>query len=424
MLDPKFIRDNFDLVKQKLAARGVKLDLEQFLTLDKQRREMLQEIEKLRAERNQASDSIARMKKEKKDVPPGVFSALKETSQRIKVLEDDLKSIEPRISDCLLMIPNIPHASVPAGNCSDDNPEVRRWGAPPVFSFQPKPHWELGTQLQILDFDRGAKITGARFTLYRGAGALLERSLINFMLDLHTVQHRYIEMLPPFMVNRQTMTGTGQLPKFQEDLFKIEGMDYFLIPTAEVPVTNIHQNEILDEAELPLCYTAYTPCFRKEAGSYGQDTRGLIRQHQFNKVELVKFTTPETSYEELESLLRNAEEVLKQLGLHYRVVTLCTGDLGFSSAKTYDIEVWLPGQGLFREISSCSNFEDFQARRASIRYRRTENKKIDFVHTLNGSGLAVGRTLVAILENYQQEDGSILVPEVLRKYMGGMEKIA
>ena len=414
MLDAKFIRDNVELVKQKLAARGVKLDLEQFLALEKQRREMLQEIEKLRAERNQASDSIARMKKEKKDVPPDVFSALKETSQRIKVLEEDLKSVESRINDCLLMIPNMPHESVPAGHGSDDNPEKRRWGTPPEFSFQPKPHWELGTRLKILDFDRGAKITGARFTLYRGAGALLERALINFMLDLHTTRHHYIEMLPPFMVNRQTMTGTGQLPKFEEDLFKIEGMDYFLIPTAEVPVTNIHQNEILDEAELPLCYTANTPCFRKEAGSYGQDTRGLIRQHQFNKVELVKFTTPETSCEELESLLRNAEEVLKSLGLHYRVVTLCTGDLGFSSAKTYDIEVWLPGQGLYREISSCSNFEDFQARRASIRYRKTENKKIDFVHTLNGSGLAVGRTLVAVLENYQQEDGSIMVPEVLK----------
>ena len=339
------------------------------------------------------------------------------------MLEDELKSVEPRINDCLLMIPNLPHESVPAGHGSDDNPETRRWGTPPVFSFQPKPHWELGTQLQILDFDRGAKITGARFTLYRGAGALLERSLINFMLDLHTTQHSYTEILPPFMVNRQTMTGTGQLPKFEEDLFKIEGMDYFLIPTAEVPVTNIHQHEILDEGELPVCYTAYTPCFRKEAGSYGQDTRGLIRQHQFNKVELVKFTTPETSYDELESLLRNAEEVLKRLGLHYRVVTLCTGDLGFSSAKTYDIEVWLPGQGLFREISSCSNFEDFQARRASIRYRKSENKKIEFVHTLNGSGLAVGRTLVAILENYQQEDGTIIVPEALRPYMGGLEKI-
>jgi seryl-tRNA synthetase len=424
MLDAKFIRDNIELVKQKLEARGVKLDLEQFLTLEKQRREILQEIEKLRAERNQASDNIARMKKQKENVSPGIFSALKETSQRIKVLEDDLKTVEPQISDCLLMIPNMPHESVPAGHSSEDNPETRRWGTPPEFSFQPKPHWELGTQLQILDFDRGAKITGARFTLYRGAGAHLERALINFMLDLHTTRHGYIEMLPPFMVNRQAMTGTGQLPKFEEDLFKIEGMDYFLIPTAEVPVTNIHQNEILDEAELPLCYTAYTPCFRKEAGSYGQDTRGLIRQHQFNKVELVKFTTPENSYSELESLLNNAEELLKRLGLHYRVVTLCIGDLGFSSAKTYDIEVWLPGQGLYREISSCSNFEDFQARRASIRYRKTENKKIDFVHTLNGSGLAVGRTLVAVLENYQQEDGSILVPEVLRSYMGGLEKIA
>ena len=423
MLDAKFIRDNIELVKQKLEARGVKLDLEQFLSLEKQRREMLQEIEKLRAERNHASDNIARMKKQKENVPPEIFAALKETSQRIKVLEDDLKSVEPQISDCLLMIPNLPHESVPAGHGSEDNPETRRWGTPPEFSFQPKPHWELGTQLQILDFDRGAKITGARFTLYRGAGALLERALINFMLDLHTTRHGYIEMLPPFMVNRQTMTGTGQLPKFEEDLFKIDGMDYFLIPTAEVPVTNIHRDEILDEAELPLCYTAYTPCFRKEAGSYGQDTRGLIRQHQFNKVELVKFTTPENSYAELESLLINAEEILKRLGLHYRVVTLCTGDLGFSSAKTYDIEVWLPGQGLFREISSCSNFEDFQARRASIRYRKTENKKIDFVHTLNGSGLAVGRTLVAVLENYQQQDGSITVPEALRPYMGGMEKI-
>ena len=423
MLDGKFIRENIDLVKQKLDARGLKLDLEQFLTLDKKRREMLQEIEKLRAERNQASDSIARMKKEKKDVPPEVFAALKETSQRIKVLEDELKSVEPRINDCLLMIPNLPHESVPAGHGSDDNPETRRWGTPPVFSFQPKPHWELGTQLQILDFDRGAKITGARFTLYRGAGALTgEVADKLYARPAHNTAQLH-EILPPFMVNRQTMTGTGQLPKFEEDLFKIEGMDYFLIPTAEVPVTNIHQHEILDEGELPVCYTAYTPCFRKEAGSYGQDTRGLIRQHQFNKVELVKFTTPETSYDELESLLRNAEEVLKRLGLHYRVVTLCTGDLGFSSAKTYDIEVWLPGQGLFREISSCSNFEDFQARRASIRYRKSENKKIEFVHTLNGSGLAVGRTLVAILENYQQEDGTIIVPEVLRPYMGGLEKI-
>jgi len=300
---------------------------------------------------------------------------------------------------------------------------VRRWGTAPQMSFQPKPHWEIGTELKILDFDRGAKITGARFTLYLGAGAQLERALINFMLDLHTAQHRYLEVLPPFMVNRQTMTGTGQLPKFEEDLFRVDGVDYFLIPTAEVPVTNIHQNEILEEEDLPLYYTAYTPCFRKEAGSYGQDTRGLIRQHQFNKVELVKFTTPETSYAELESLLSNAEEVLKRLNIHYRVVTLRTGDLGFSASKTYDIEVWLPGQQVYREISSCSNFEDFQSRRASIRYRKKENKKVEFVHTLNGSGLAVGRTLVAILENYQQQDGSVIVPEVLRPYMGGREKI-
>jgi seryl-tRNA synthetase len=423
MLDGKFIRENIELVKQKLDQRGAKIDLDEFITLDKKRREVVQETERLRFERNQASDKIANMKKQKQEVPPDVFSALKETSNKIKDLEEELKAVEPRINDCLLMIPNLPHESVPVGHGSDDNAEVRRWGAPPQISFQPNPHWEIGTALKILDFDRGAKITGARFTLYRGAGAQLERALINFMLDLHTAQHRYMEVLPPFMVNRQTMTGTGQLPKFEEDLFKIDGVDYFLIPTAEVPVTNIHQNEILDEDDLPLYYTANTPCFRKEAGSYGQDTRGLIRQHQFNKVELVKFTTPETSYAELESLLCNAEEVLKRLGIHYRIVTLCTGDLGFSASKTYDIEVWLPGQQVYREISSCSNFEDFQSRRASIRYRRKENKKIEFVHTLNGSGLAVGRTLVAILENYQQEDGTVIVPEVLRPYMRGMEII-
>jgi len=423
MLDGKFIRENIELVKQKLEQRGSKIDLGELITLDKKRREIVQETERLRFERNQASDKIANMKKQKQEVPPDVFAALKETSNKIKELEEELKSVEPRINDCLLIIPNLPHDSIPVGHSSDDNAEVRRWGTPPQMSFQPKPHWEIGTELKILDFDRGAKITGARFTLYLGAGAQLERALINFMLDLHTAQHRYLEVLPPFMVNRQTMTGTGQLPKFEEDLFKIDGVDYFLIPTAEVPVTNIHQNEILDEADLPLYYTAYTPCFRKEAGSYGQDTRGLIRQHQFNKVELVKFTTPDTSYAELETLLSNAEEVLKRLNIHYRVVTLCTGDLGFSASKTYDIEVWLPGQQVYREISSCSNFEDFQSRRASIRYRKKENKKIEFVHTLNGSGLAVGRTLVAILENYQQEDGTVIVPEVLRPYMRGMEII-
>jgi seryl-tRNA synthetase len=423
MLDVKFIRENIELVKEKLEQRGSKINLDEIISLDKRRREIVQETERLRFERNQASDKIASMKKQKQEVPPEVFSALKETSNKIKELEEELKTVEPRINDFLLIIPNLPHESVPIGHGSDDNTEVRRWGAPPQMSFQAKPHWEIGTELKILDFDRGAKITGARFTLYLGAGAQLERALINFMLDLHTAQHRYLEVLPPFMVNRQTMTGTGQLPKFEEDLFRVDGVDYFLIPTAEVPVTNIHQNEILEEEDLPLYYTAYTPCFRKEAGSYGQDTRGLIRQHQFNKVELVKFTTPETSYAELESLLSNAEEVLKKLNIHYRVVTLCTGDLGFSASKTYDIEVWLPGQQVYREISSCSNFEDFQSRRASIRYRKKENKKVEFVHTLNGSGLAVGRTLVAILENYQQKDGSVLIPAVLKPYMGGREKI-
>jgi seryl-tRNA synthetase len=322
-----------------------------------------------------------------------------------------------------MVIPNIPHESVVIGQEEADNLEMRRWGKIPEFSFAPRPHWEIGETLDILDFDRGAKITGARFTLYKDGGARMERALMNFMLDLHTGSLGYREVLPPFLVNRKTMTGTGQLPKFEEDLFKLDEPDYFLIPTAEVPVTNIHQDEILTEEELPLCYTAYTPCFRKEAGSYGKDTRGLIRQHQFNKVELVKFTTPEASYAELESLTEDAEEVLKRLGIPYRVVMLCTGDLGFSAAKTYDLEAWLPGQGAYKEISSCSNFEDFQARRANIRYRPKGKKGTEFVHTLNGSGLAIGRTLVAILENYQNEDGSVTIPEVLRSYMGGAGKI-
>jgi len=322
-----------------------------------------------------------------------------------------------------LLIPNVPHESVPVGKDEHDNPVVKRWGEITEFSFAPKPHWELGEDLGILDFERAAKMTGARFTLYWGLGARLERALINFMLDLHTTKHGYLEVLPPFMVNSLAMTGTGQLPKFKEDLFKLEDWDYYLVPTAEVPVTNIYMNEILEEDDLPLHFTAYTPCFRSEAGSYGKDTRGLIRQHQFNKVELVKFATPEQSYDELESLLLDAEEVLQQLQLPYQVVTLCTGDLGFSAAKTYDIEVWIPGQGAFREISSCSNFEDFQSRRANIRYRPRDKKKIAFLYTLNGSGLAVGRTLVAILENWQQEDGSVVIPPVLRPYMGGIEAI-
>jgi seryl-tRNA synthetase len=423
MLDIKFVREHIDRVQQKLGSRGGAAGLDTLLAVDGKRREALRKIEMLRAERNRASDEIARMKKEKQEVSPDRFRELKEVSQQIKGLEEDLKTIEQETSDLLMTLPNLPHDSVPAGKTTEDNPVVRSWGAKPELCFEPKAHWDIGERLRILDFERAVKIAGARFSLYRGAGALLERALINFMLDLHTREYGYTEVLPPLMVNRQAMTGTGQLPKFEEDLFKVQGTDYFLIPTAEVPLTNIHQNEILNEEDLPLYYVAYTPCFRSEAGSYGKDTRGLIRQHQFNKVELVKFAKPENSYDELERLLANAEEVLRRLKVHYRVTCLCTGDLGFSAAKTYDIEVWLPGQALYREISSCSNFEDFQARRAGIRYRKKETKKTELVHTLNGSGLAVGRTFVAVLENYQQQDGSVLVPEVLQPYMGGMKKI-
>ncbi len=423
MLDIKFIRDNRELLAEKLRLRSTDADLSRFENIDSRRRELLQKIESLRAERNRSSDEIAKFKKEKKQVAPEQFRQLKELSGNIKSIEEGLKTVDQEINDFLLTIPNIPHDSVPAGSSDEDNRELRRWGEKPQFSFEPREHHELGEQLGILDFERAARLAGARFSLQRGAGALLERALINFMLDMHTREHGYTEILPPFLVNRQTMTGTGQLPKFEEDLFKIEGYDYFLIPTAEVPVTNIFQKEILAEDDLPVYYTAYTPCFRSEAGSYGKDTKGLIRQHQFNKVELVKFVTPETSYDELDRLLDNAEEVLRQLGIHYRVVTLCAGDLGFSAAKTFDIEVWLPGQGAYREISSCSNFEDFQARRAGVRFRRKDAKKPEFVHTLNGSGLAVGRTLVAVLENFQQPDGSIRIPPALRSYMGGMEKI-
>jgi seryl-tRNA synthetase len=344
-------------------------------------------------------------------------------SQRIKALDDELAEIEKQLQEILLFIPNMPHESVVVGKDEKDNPVVKVWGEKPSFNFEPKPHWDIGEQLGILDFERAAKMTGARFTLYWGAGAELERALINFMLDMHTTKHGYTEVLPPFIVNSSSLIGTGQLPKFKNDLFKLEDWDYYLVPTAEVPVTNIHAGEILEEDELPKYYTAYTPCFRSEAGSYGKDTRGLIRQHQFNKVELVKIVKPEDSYSELESLLANAEAILQALGLHYRVVSLCTGDLGFAASKTYDIEVWLPGQDTYREISSCSNFEDFQARRADIRFRRKGKKKTELVHTLNGSGLAVGRTVVAILENYQQEDGSVVIPEALRPYMKGKDRI-
>ena len=422
MLDLKYTRDHLEEVKEKIGRRGQAIDWDRFSHLDSERREILQEAESLRAQRNQASDVIAEKKKKKLDAA-GEISRMKEVSNRIKELEPRLAEKEEALRDFMMVIPNIPHESVVAGRGDQDNLEVRKWGKIPEFSFSPKPHWDIGEDLDILDFDRGAKITGARFTLYKGLGARLERALINFMLDLHTGEHGYLEVLPPFLVNRKTMTGTGQLPKFEEDLFKLTDPDYFLIPTAEVPVTNIHQDEIVSEEDLPLYYAAYTPCFRKEAGSYGKDTRGLIRQHQFNKVELVKFATPETSYEELEKLTRNAEEVLRRLGIPYRVVMLCTADLGFSASKTYDLEAWLPGQAVYKEISSCSNFEDFQARRANIRYRPKGKKGTEFLHTLNGSGLAIGRTLVAILENFQREDGTVIIPEALRAYMGGVERI-
>ena len=422
MLDIKFIRENPDKVKDMLKRRGQELNLDELLSLDKRRRDILREVEELKFQRNKASEKIGQLKREKKDATKEI-KEMKAVSERIKKLDAELKDIEIAIHSIIMIVPNIPHESVPFGQSSDENVEVKRWGEIKSFSFTPKPHWEIGEDLDILDFARGAKIAGSRFTLYKGAGAFLERALINFMLDLHINEHGYKEVLPPFIVNRTTMTGTGQLPKFEEDLFKLEGLEYFLIPTAEVPVTNIHQDEILNEDELPIYYVSYTPCFRKEAGAHGQDTRGLIRQHQFNKVELVKFSKPESSYDELESLLEDAEEVLKRLEIPYRVVTLCTGDLGFSAAKTYDIEVWLPGQGVFREISSCSNFGDFQARRANIRYKPKDKKKTEFVHTLNGSGLAVGRTVVAILENYQQIDGSVIIPKALRPYMNNMEVI-
>jgi len=422
MLEAKYIREHLDEVRERLALRGQAVNLDQFVLIDGERRKTIQEWERLRALQKKVSDEVSKKKRQGQDASD-LIEEMKKVSQDLKGLDGVIEEKEKALQDFLLTIPNLPHASVPVGKDSSDNVEVRRWGEIPKFDFKPKPHWDLGEELGILDFKNGAKITGARFTVYWDLGAKLERALINFMLDLHTREHGYREVLPPFMVNRTTMTGTGQLPKFEEELFKVEGTDYFLIPTAEVPVTNIHQDEVLEEKALPLYYTAYTPCFRKEAGSYGKDTRGLIRQHQFNKVELVKFAKPENSYDELEKLLSNAEEVLKRLKLPYRVVNLCSGDLGFSASKTYDIEVWLPGQDTFKEISSCSNFEDFQARRAKIRYRISGKSKTEYVHTLNGSGLAVGRTLVAILENYQQADGSVIIPEVLQHYLYGVEKI-
>ena len=422
MLDIKFVRKNPELVADALDKRGSELKVEDFQTLDDRRRELLQEVEQLKRERNTASKEVARLKGQGRDAG-ALITSLATLSDRVKALDAEKKDIDARVQEWMLSLPNIPHASVPQGLTEEDNEEVRTWGEKPGFDFTPREHWEIGASLGGLDFERSAKITGSRFALYWKWAARLERALAAFMLDLQTREHGYVEVLPPFIVNRESLLGTGQLPKFAADLFKLEGWDYFLIPTAEVPVTNIHRDETLPEQDLPIGYCAFTPCFRSEAGSYGKDTKGLIRQHQFNKVELVRFVSPDTSYDELELLLTHAENVLKRLGLHYRVVTLCSGDLGFAAAKTYDIEVWLPGQGAYREISSCSNFEDFQARRASIRFRPSTAKKSQHVHTLNGSGLAIGRTVVALLETFQQSDGSVVVPEALRPYMGGLERI-
>jgi seryl-tRNA synthetase len=424
MLDVKFVREHQEEVEQALKNRGQALSLEEFRRREAQRRQFLTRLEELRHERNTLSKEVgALMQAGKRDEAKPLRDRVTAVNEESKNLEAQTEALDDWVREFLLHLPNLPHKSVPLGASSDDNPVVHTWGEAPRFEFSPKAHWDIGENLGILDFERAAKITGARFALLKGAGALMERALINFMLDLHTRKHGYTEVLPPFIANEDSLRATGQLPKFQEDLFKLEGLNYFLIPTAEVPVTNIHRDEILPAEDLPMYYTAYTPCFRSEAGSYGKDVRGLIRQHQFNKVELVKFCLPENSYDELERLLADAEEVLQELGLHYRVVVLCTGDMGFAAAKTYDIEVWLPGQDLYREISSCSNFESYQARRAAIRYRRPGAKGTQLVHTLNGSGLAVGRTLVAILENFQQADGSVVIPEKLRPYMGGMEKI-
>jgi len=419
MLDIKFVRENPEKVKEALKKRGYNIDFDSFLSMEEERLKFLREIENKRAIRNAVSQEIAKLKKSKPDSPEleKLISEMRQLGDEINDLESKLRIIEDKVQSFLLYIPNLPHNTVPVGKDETENVEIRRWGVPPEFDFEPLNHWDIGEILGIIDFERAGKIAGSRFAVMKSVGARLERALINFMLDLH-ISKGYIEVFPPLLVNRDSMIGTGQLPKFEEDLFKTEEPEYYLIPTAEVPVTNLHKNEILSEDDLPIYYVSYTPCFRKEAGSHGKDVRGLIRQHQFNKVELVKFVKPEDSYEELESLTKDAEEVLQRLGLHYRVIVLCTGDLGFSSAKTYDIEVWLPGQKRYREISSCSNFEDFQARRANIRFRKREKRGTEFVHTLNGSGLAIGRTVVAILENYQQRDGSVIVPEALRPYMG------
>lgn len=422
MLDIKLIRSNPEILKRAMEKRKENFNVEALINLDERRRQILTEVEQLKNKQNEASKLIPKYKKEGKDVSE-LMDEMKNLSDKIKVLDGEVRTIDDELNKILLTIPNIPHESVPKGDSDEDNIEVRRWGEPRKFEFEPKPHWEIGENLDILDFSTAGKVTGARFTFYKGLGARLERSLMNFMLDIHVDKHGYKEVFPPFMVHRNSMVGTGQLPKFEEDAFKVQGTDYFLIPTAEVPVTNMYREQILDIKDLPIKHVAYSACFRSEAGAAGRDTRGLIRQHQFNKVELVKFTTPETSYDELESLTRDAEEVLQLLGIPYRVVKICIGDLGFTAAMKYDIEVWMPSYNRYVEISSCSNFEAFQARRAGIKFRRGPKDKPEFVHTLNGSGVAIGRTTACILENYQQEDGSVIVPEALRKYMNGIEII-
>lgn len=422
MLDIKFVRDNIEIVQKALENRHNPLRLDRFAELERQRRELLGEAEELKSRRNTASKQVSIMKRNKENAD-AIVAEMRQVGEKISSLDATLRAVEDGLRGIMLNIPNIPKEDVPVGKDDSDNPEVRRWGEPKKFSFMPKPHWDIGEDLDILDAERAAKVTGARFTFYKGMGARLERAVINFMMDLHADKHGYTEMLAPYIANKDSMVGTGQLPKFAEDMFKLEGLDYYLVPTAEVPATNYHRDEILTAEQLPEYYTAYTACFRAEAGSAGRDTRGLIRQHQFNKVELIKFVKPEDSWDELEKMVDNAEDVLRILEIPYHVVLLCTGDMSFTSAKTYDIEVWLPSAGMYREISSCSNTLDYQARRANIKFRREPKSKPEYVHTLNGSGLAVGRTVAAILENYQQEDGSVVVPKALVPYMGGVEVI-
>jgi seryl-tRNA synthetase len=422
MLDLKFVLENKELVLQKMKARGLGLDFDEFASLAEERKGVLKKVEDLRAEKNRASDEIARMKREGKDIDP-LISGMKKVGEEISRLEEELREFDERLKEILLCLPNISHESVPEGKTSEDNVEIRRFAEKPRFSFPVLPHWEVGKRLGILDFERAAKIVGSRFVVYRGAGARLERALISFMLDIQTKERGYTEVIPPFIANAESLIGTGNLPKFEKDLFKLRGRRWYLIPTAEVPLTNLYRGEILEAGELPQRFVAYTPCFRSEAGSYGKDIRGLIRQHQFNKVELMTFSLPEHSFDELERMTTDAEEVLKRLGLHYRVVVLCTADLGFAGAKTYDLEIWLPYQKKYREISSVTNCTDFQARRANIRFRRDPKAKPEFVHTLNGSGVAIGRTVSAILEAYQQADGSVVIPQALQPYMDGLKKI-